>query len=198
MANARKALALVGIVILVVGVLSAYSIVTTNKSVGQGQTISSLESTLSSMNSHPLISVSTTTITTTVTSSSTDTRLPSFPWNSSSANYMAGANFCNGGYSGACFSGDFNNAYVFTCIDQAATPQGCTVQMNSTNSNGFTVVTIWYPYHNSTAGAPSWVNCAWNNPGGKGPNQFYAAFPSYCFTLGGNAFILAGPPLLAG
>jgi len=193
MANGRKALALVAIAILVVATLSVYSVVATAKSVGQGQTISSLESTLSSMNSHPLISVSTTTI----TFSSTDTRLPSFPWNSSSANYMAGANFCNGGYSGACFSTNFGNAYVFTCLDQAATAQGCTVRMNATNSASFVVVTVWYPYHNSTAGAPAWANCAWNNPGGKGPSQFYAALPSYCFTLGGNAFILAGPPPLA-
>ncbi len=191
MANGRKALALVAIVILVVGALSVYSIVATTKSVGQGKTISSLESTLSSMDSHPFISVSTTTI----TLSSTDTRLPSFPWNSSAAQYMAGANFCNAGYEGACFSSAFSNAYVFTCLNQAATPQGCTVRMNATNSISFVVVTVWYPYYNSTAGAPAWADCAWNNPGGGGPSQFYAAFASYCFKLGGNAFILTSPPL---
>ena len=129
-----------------------------------------------------------TSISTTATSTTTATvQFPQVPY-SGIALYATSADRCSGGYS-PCFSSDFRQAYVFTCAKAAATPQGCTVRINATNSISFVEFTIWYPYVNESAGAPSWANCAFNAPGGN-PSQFYATFPSYCFPIGVNGFIL--------
>jgi hypothetical protein len=133
-----------------------------------------------------LTSISTSTTTATNTTTAT-VQFPQVPY-SGIALYATNADRCSGGYS-PCFSSDFRQAYVFTCAKEAATPQGCTVRINATNSISFVQFTIWYPYVNQSAGAPSWANCAFNAPGGS-PSQFYAAFPSYCFLVGINGFIL--------
>jgi hypothetical protein len=127
------------------------------------------------------------TTTTSVVSSVTTVPFPQVPYNGIVL-YAANADGCSGGYS-PCFSSDFSQAYIFTCAAAAATTHGCTVRINATKSISFVNFTIWYPYVNQSAGAPSWANCAWNAPGGS-PSQFYATFPSYCIPIGVNAFIL--------
>ena len=163
-------------------VFGAYYLNTSSTLASQEQVISGLQSTVSSLVSRPLTSTST------VTSviSATTTRFPNVPWDGQIL-FMTG-NGCTGGGVG-CFGPDFSGAFVFTCTKAAASAQGCTMQINATSSIAFFVITVWYPYVNQTAGAPSWANCAFNKPGGS-PNQFYAVFPSYCVPIGANAFIL--------
>lgn len=132
--------------------------------------------------------ISTTTITSTATSTTqTTTFLPEVPWNNLIL-FLTNANPCTG--PAPCFSSSFSQAFVFTCLQAAATPQGCTTRFNDTEYADVSyAITVWYPYVNRTAGAPSWANCAFNTPGGN-PNQFYASFPSYCIPIGANSFIL--------
>jgi hypothetical protein len=186
----RKAAAAAVIAILVIGsVSSAYYLNTSSVLASQEQTISALQSTVSSLVSHTVTSTTTATITATTTSvvSTTAKPFPQVPYDGIVL-YATNADGCSGGYS-PCFSSDFSQAYVFTCATAAATPQGCTVQINSTKSISFIRFAIWFPYMNQSAGAPSWANCAWNAPGGS-PSQFYAVFPSYCIPIGVNAFIM--------
>jgi hypothetical protein len=188
MSPGRKAGAAAVLAILVIGsVFGAYYLNTSAALASQGQTISALQSTVSSLVSHPLTSTSTATSVV----SATTTRFPDVPWDGGTQ-FLSTSNGCTGGGAG-CFGRDFGQAFVFTCTKAAASPQGCTVQINATNSIAFFVVTVWYPYVNKTAGAPSWANCAFNHPGGT-PDQFYAVLPSYCIPIGANAFILTRPP----
>lgn len=184
MSRGRKAAAASVLAILVIGsVFGGYYLTILSALASQEQTISALQSTVSSLVSHTV--TSTTTITSMV--SATTTRFPDVPWVGEIL-YLTNGNGCTGGGVG-CFGPDFSQAFVFTCTKTAASPQGCTVQVNATSSIAFFVVTVWYPYVNQTAGAPSWANCAFNKPGGS-PNQYYAMFPSYCIPIGANAFIL--------
>src|ERR1700730_13597597 len=126
MIHGKKAVVAALIVILVISTASSvYYISTSFTLVSQEQTISALQSTVSSLVSHPLTTTST--ITTTVSPTITP-GFPKVPWNGGVLS-MTTADGCNGSI---CFSSGFDNAFVFTCRKAAATQDGCTAQINST------------------------------------------------------------------
>lgn len=184
MNSGREVTAVALLSLLVLGAsFAAYYLVTTTTLTTQQQSISALQSSVVSLLS------TNSQATATSTSSGGANRFPPVPWDGPIL-YMSNADTCNGA---ACFSSNFSQAYVFTCLKEAATPQGCTVRMNATKSISFIMVTVWYPYVNQTGGAPPWANCSFNSPGGS-PSQFFAAFPSYCFQIGSNAFMYTRQP----
>ncbi len=159
-------------------------------------TVTTTETSYSTISSTTTVSA----IVTSTASSSLSTNTAQFslviPWNTSrlrGANYLAIPNHCSGPAVGTgCLSSNFSEAYIFTCLKEAATPQGCTVQINATNSRMYYTVTVWYPYHNQTAGGPSWSNCSLDVPGGN-PNRLLKDMPSYCVPVGANGFVLTQP-----
>lgn len=179
------------VAVLVVGSLfGAYYLATSSALASQGQTISALQSTVSSLVSH---TVTSTTVTSMV--SRTTARFPYVPWNGGTTFVANTSDGCFG--AGTCLTSDFTEAYVFTCTKAAASPQGCTVQINATKSMAFFQITVWYPFVNQT-GQPSsafapkeFANCAFSNPREAVQNQFYA----YCIPIGADAFIIALQPL---
>jgi hypothetical protein len=189
MSPERKAATAAVIAILVIGsVFGAYYLNTSSALASQEQTISALQSTVSLLVSHTVMSTTTATVTATTTTSvvsTTTMRFTFVPWDGGTL-FLQNGSGCPG-----CWGGDFNGAFVFTCTKAAATPQGCTVQINNTKSIAFYAITVWYPYVNQT-GEASWANCAWNAPGGS-PKQFLADFPVYCVPMGANAFIMTRP-----
>ncbi len=89
-----------------------------------------------------------------------------------------------------CF-GPNSDEVIFNCSAAAASPQGCTQRVNLNGSSGqYFVLTIWYPYTNSTLGLS--VNCKYTIPsvpittGPAGP--YYA----YCISTNSTAFIVTG------
>ncbi len=116
-------------------------------------------------------------------------RSSSVPWNSSY--YLSTNPGCSGPSYGPCFSPNLSEAVVFKCASTAATPQGCTKQVNSSETAPRSyVMTIWYPYVNH-ADEPSWANCKYSVPA-VGPQIFVA----YCISVSGNSFIVSieAPP----
>jgi hypothetical protein len=180
--------------ILAIGSVSgAYYLSTSSALASQEQTISSLQSTVRSLVSHPATTTATSTTTSTV--SYTDFRFPYVPWDSfaNPVEYVSNSSdHCTGG--GVCLTGDLREAFLFACTKAAASPQGCTVQINATNSIAFFQVTIRYPYVNQTVNANApWANCALSNPRDHPGNQI----PAYCIPIGGSAFVATiqgGPP----
>jgi len=93
---------------------------------------------------------------------------------------------------------------VFNCAAAAASPEGCTLRVNTTGEytpqpsgpNYFTV-TIWYPYVNDTAGYPG-VNCKYIVPSVPTPPGPQGPYYGYCISLNSTAFIVtqrAPPPV---
>ena len=163
------------------GIIEAYSLNTSL--VSQRQSISELQSTMSS-----LISLAATT-TTTSTVTYTDSQFPYVPWDSSRfpVFYVSNSsNGCSGG--GACLTSDLREAFLFTCTEEAASPQGCTVQVNSSNPMIYFQITVRYPYANASqiAGAPPGANCAINSPVDHPDNRI----PTYCLPIGSRGFVV--------
>jgi hypothetical protein len=182
-----KVLATAVLVILVIGsVFGVYYLNTLSTLADEGQTISALQSSIGSLVSHPV----TTTATTTSTISFTDSRFPYVPWDSSRfpVFYVSNSsNGCIGG--GACLTSDLRDAFLFTCLKEAASPQGCTVQVNATNNPlVFFQLTVRYPYANASqiAGAPPGSNCAINSPTDHPDNRI----PTYCLPIGSRGFVV--------
>jgi len=211
--KSRTLLSILAIVILVVGFGSYY--VNASSIIGtQGRSISSLQSALGSLTSQTttVTSVFTSTMqvvqvssyTSTVTStlrettsffSTTTTTFVSnsrpIPWNSTW--FLSNDPSCSGpgGYT-PCLSSNISEMVVFNCARAAATPQGCTEQVNSSApSHPSYVITIWYPYVNQPGERP-WANCAFSVP-----TDFFDHESSYCINLSLNSFIIVdGAPTL--
>jgi hypothetical protein len=153
--------------------------------VSQQQTISALQSTVSSLASHP----ATTTSTTTSTVSFTATRFPYIPWDTSKFPVFYIRNSSGAGSGGAVsLTSDLREAFLFTCVKEAASSQGCTVQVNSTNPLVYFQVTVRYPYANASqiAGAPQGANCAISSPTDHPDNRI----PTYCMPIGSRGFVV--------
>lgn len=182
-----KALATAVLVILVIGsAFGAYYLAISSALAGQGQTIAALQSTVSSLVSHTVTSTTTTTSTVSVTT----TRFPYIPWDTSRfpVYYVSNSSIhCSGG--GACLTSDLREAFLFTCVKEAASPQGCTVQVNATkNPLVYFQLTVRYPYANASqlAGAPQGSNCAINSPVDHPDNRI----PTYCLPIGSRGFVV--------
>ncbi|MDV3244077.1 MAG: hypothetical protein LYZ66_02730 [Nitrososphaerales archaeon] len=103
--------------------------------------------------------------------------------------YLSASGYCSviPGGSVPCWGGD---AYVFNCVSEAASPQGCTHQVTSTLAPYPSyVINIRYPFANQTG--PSWANCLWTV---QGIEQGYAA----CVTINSTSFAVGiqAPPHL--
>jgi hypothetical protein len=193
-----NAAALIIILVVTIGSIAAFYFYYLN-SLGQledqEQTILSLQSTVSSLVSQPITITTTVTSVLTTTAVLTDQFRPSVPWSKpqgSGISYLVVPNSCSGPGL-ACFNSNFSEAFIFTCKEAAASPQGCTVRVNSTTKYWeFNTVTVWYPYVNETVDASSWTNCAYKALGGN-PPQFYGPFNAYCAPIGANGFVLMTP-----
>ena len=119
--------------------------------------------------------------------------LPSMPFNSS-VYLSSDVGSCRGpaGYT-PCFGGNFSQAEVFSCLNAASLPSGCTQRVvSSSNPQNSYQITIRYPYvgHSNES---SWANCIYSDSGD--PGQYYGA---YCISISSTAFIVtepAPPPL---
>jgi hypothetical protein len=119
--------------------------------------------------------------------------LSSMPFNSS-VYLSSDVGSCRGpaGYA-PCFGGDFSQAEVFSCLNAASLPSGCTERVvSSSNPQNSYQITIRYPYlgHSNES---SWANCIYTDSGD--PGQYYGA---YCVSISSTAFIVtepAPPPL---
>ena len=87
------------------------------------------------------------------------------------------------GYYIPCFGG---NPYVFSCAQAAATTQGCTQVVVSSQGYNYTI-DVRYPLINSTT--PSGLNCFWSVPGVQPPWQQWA----YCQTIYPGSFVVGAP-----
>ena len=91
-------------------------------------------------------------------------------------------------YPGPCNS--FSDPYVFDCAAAAATPQGCTAQVNitGTTNESYTIM-IWYPYDSGDPGQ----NCYWTQilPG----QPIFEQINAYCIPVNSTAFIVSEPIL---
>jgi hypothetical protein len=106
--------------------------------------------------------------------------------------YLSASSVCGGpGGIAPCWGGD--DAYIFTCASAAATPQGCTQQVNSTLTSpplSSYKINIRYPFANQTTQewnqvGSSIVNCLWTVQGDY-PGQGYA----HCVSIGLTSFII--------
>jgi hypothetical protein len=117
----------------------------------------------------------------------------SMPFNSS-VYLSSDVGSCRGpaGYA-PCFGGDLSQAEVFSCLNVASLPSGCTQRVvSSSNPQDSYQITIWYPSvgHSNES---SWANCIYTDSGDAG--QYYGA---YCVSISSTAFIItepAPPPL---
>jgi hypothetical protein len=210
--NGRTILSFLAIVILVVGFGSYY--INASSIIGtQGRSLSSLQSVLGSLTSQTTtvtrvitstfqvvqVSTYTSTLTSTIreTTSYFSTTTTTFvanskpiPWNSTW--FLSNDPGCSGpgGYT-PCFSSNISEMVVFNCARAAATPQGCTEQVNSSaSSHPSYVITIWYPYVNQPGEQP-WANCAFSVP-----VDYFNHESSYCISLSLDSFIIvtSAPP----
>lgn len=138
---------------------------------------------------------------TTLTSTTMTDEIPHIPINvpwSAPGNravyYLVVPNSCSGPAGmGTCFSGNFSEAFIFTCLKEAASPQGCTARINSTTRYWeYNTITVWYSYGNQTAKTPSWPNCVFDWPG-RDPEGHTPHLSAYCAPMGANGFILTQP-----
>lgn len=199
-----SAIALAVVIVILTVTLGAYYISTSSALSGKNQTISSLQSTITSLIVNPSTSTVSITYTITRVPSQTETALtitvnPGLPWPLNESMFLSSAPGCSftvGSESpmyGTCFSYNISQAVVFNCAEVAATPQGCTQQVNSPQSHlpGY-MITIWYPYVNQT-NEPTGVNCAYSVPSESIDHNL-----AYCISLSPTAFIVtmkAPPPV---
>ena len=161
----------------------------------QRDSISSLESSVNSLHSHPvtLTITSTSTATSLVTSASTVLLDIPFP----NVLFMVPPDLPNGaGCSGSsCFDGDFGDAIHFDCPNGAT--QGCTVELyNSYSRANYSIVASAFPQV-GLENEPGWANCSWKSyvlsPVSGVPPQFSVGAFGYCVSIGPESFVIAEP-----
>ena len=136
-------------------------------------------------------STTTGTITAATTLTVTSAQLPA----NISLLYLTASGVCWGpGGNAPCWGND--DPYIFDCANAAATPQGCTQQVDTTLTpsavSNYTI-DIMYPFANQTTQEidqrePSFVNCLWTLEGDY-PGQGYA----HCISLTSTSFIMGQP-----
>jgi len=181
-------------ILFVVALLIGYVISTSSSEQSEKQTISQLQTVIGSLQSHPVVSVSTQTQTVVSISVSTSvatnvvTRFPNVPWDN--IEFMSPlSSGCTG--TGPCHTFDLGQAVVFPCVAAAATLAGCTEQVNGTapSRQNFTI-TIWNPYPLSQTSAKNdpfftGANCAYSIAGTRLDHV-----PAYCAAIGSSYFIV--------
>ncbi len=86
-----------------------------------------------------------------------------------------------------CF-GPRSDAVVFNCMKAAATSQGCTQRVYyKGNASESYVVTVWYPYFNSTANSEGY-NCKL----AFYPETVHTGY-AYCMSVNSTSFLVAQP-----
>jgi hypothetical protein len=162
-----------------------------------GTTTSTLTSTATTISQRNITMTETSTQTMTITSlrnNTVTTTATTTVLSTMSFGYLtASGTVCMAGEAYApCWGGGGNAPYVFNCLGDATSQQGCTQQVvDTTPPNGSYVINIRYPFSNQTQ--PSWSNCLWSIQG-EMPGQGYA----YCSLVGSNSFIMGEPaPALA-
>jgi len=182
MSPGRKTAIAAGLTILLIGsVFGAYYLNTSAALASQGQTISALQSTVSSLVSHPATSTTTSSVT------YTESRFPYVPWDTSKYFVAYVKNSSDGCSGGPCLTMNLREAFLFTCVKEAASQQGCTVQINSTNPLVYSQITLRYPYiFQSNDSASSWANCAISSPVDHPDNRI----PTYCLPIGSRGFVV--------
>jgi len=175
------------VVIAVVAVVGAYDYGTSSSQ------LPTLQSEVSSLESHPVTEMITTTstITSTLTSlttaSLTTTQFPGIPWNGTVSFVSAPAE----GHLDITLSPRLSDALLFDCTTAATS--GCSVQNNNPSTGQNTSVVAKYPV-TGQQGEPAWANCMYTQlelpsgqqiPGSGGPT------PAFCISIGMTAFIIA-------
>ena len=90
----------------------------------------------------------------------------------------------DGVFAGApCFGDNIDEAVVFNCASQAATPAGCTTTVVSSDTAYNYDLTVWYPCPNQT---PADTNCCFLPALG-----YPDPFNDWCISIGSNSFIIA-------
>lgn len=191
------------VVLAMAAAFGAYYQSATSTLNSQDQLISGLRSSVSSLQSHPLVSTSTVTSTTTqlvktsslqTTTNSTQktiTLLANVPFGYSWFVTLSCAN-CSGSAIG--FSTDVNNAILFSCPSATAT-ETCTVQFNNNATHLATSITMSYPQFGqeiNQQNEPSWANCTFESyilPYGTPAGQGFG----YCVQVAPAIFIIAQP-----
>jgi hypothetical protein len=187
------------VILAIGGAFGAYYLNTSSMLTSREQTISGLQSTVSSLLSHPVTSTVTTVVTQTETAisvrttatiaTSTITRFPNVPWDS--VDFMEPPDQGNrtGGNGPFLWGGNFSDALLFDCTSSPT--QGCTEQVcNGLVRTNFSI-TAQYPLVNQV-NEPAWANCAFASyelPSGQ-PAAAGQGF-AYCIPIGSSAFIVA-------
>lgn len=118
---------------------------------------------------------------TTVTRTTTVT---STALSSQSLAYLSYAGGCEaGGEAVPCWG---NSPYLFNCLGEAETPQGCTRLVVTTSPGSNFSVNVKYPSMNKTQ--PSWANCSWSVPGVAGQQGY-----GYCTLVNATSFTVGKP-----
>lgn len=82
-----------------------------------------------------------------------------------------------------CFGNNIDDAVVFNCASEAATPAGCTTTVVSSDTSYNYDLTLWYPCPNPT---PTDTNCCFL------PSVGYSTpLNDWCISIGSNSFIIA-------
>jgi hypothetical protein len=197
------------------GLLGAYYQSTISTSNNRAQTISMLQSSVSSLQNHPVVSTTTFTSTTTqlVTSSSTRTTtnasqrtislIASYPFASDEQPvFMVPPPIANSTGSVVSFSPDANLAILFSCPDMATTGS-CQDHFNSTANVVATSITISYPEYGKSlnetggpVGEQSWANCiydAYVTPPSTTESILNTQGFGYCAQVAPGIFVIAEP-----
>jgi hypothetical protein len=161
------------------------------------QTISSLQSKVSYLESHPVTSVTTSTAISIVTSIVTTltavtfitTQFPNVPWKGD-VTFLARS----AGVNAFLTFGSLSSALLFDCTTAATT--GCSVQQYDVTTGTNASIVTWYPVVNQT-GEPGWANCffeLFEEPSHQ-PLPGYDSRPTYayCIAIGSTAFVVAAP-----
>jgi hypothetical protein len=211
-----------GTATLILAIIVVVLAATTTALNGQGQSISSLQSTVSSLVSHPVTVTATQLSTTTsvrtqtvlvqtnytVTETTTDTQTSTTTEIMGTTTYVQfyGLYYLSdlpgcavsSGYASdptPCF-GQVSTAVTFNCEAAAATSEGCNHQVDIMGSDQSMNITVWFPYVNYSGEGPS-QNCKWTEylPAPLGPQTALA----YCIPVNSTSFYvtLPAPPLAA-
>jgi hypothetical protein len=187
MTSSSKTVVAVLVAIVIVAVIGAYEYGASSFQ------LSTLQSEVSSLESHPITEVTTMTSTITSTETSltavdlTTTEFPGIPWNGTVA-FVSGP---DGGTGAISFSNRLSDALLFDCTTAATS--GCSVQTDNPSTGQNSSVVATYPI-TGQLGEPAWANCMYTLlelpsgqqiPGSGGPT------PAFCISIGPTAFIVA-------
>lgn len=188
------------LIVVILAIAGAFGIYYTRTSAAlsaQGQSISALESTVSSLASHPVTSTATSVSTQTETTTSvsttrsviaiTTTQFPGMPW--SSAIFMTSL---DGACNEICLGTSLSSAIVFICPSPIATAtESCPVTFYSTTGEENMSIVVTYPEYNQTNELPV-DNCEYDAHWLPSDTLVAAGQGyGYCLQVGSNALVVA-------